>query len=515
MLLLKDKRDPEVGVIEVSQVLECKQLYADGVSKREISLRLGISRNTVRRYLRGAIPGIYSLKSPRRRPVRESIKKRVRELLEQERADRTPRKQRLTGARIHRILRGEGHAVSERTVRTVARAVRRSLEDPLERACLPLAYDPGIDAQVDFFEAEVIDDEEGRVKRHVLVVRPCWSRRCYYYVAPNQTREALLEGLIRAFEYFGGVFRNLWFDNLTPAVKRVLRGRTREKQRAFEVFEGYYGFRAQFCAPGKGNEKGGVEHAVKWTKQEGFAPMPRVRGRSGLQAHLDRMAEEERGRTIRGHERSIGEMWEIEQHHLMPLPAQRFDASFARSAQVNNRCWIQQGTNFYSVPARLVGRRVLLKISAEEIVIYDEREEVARHARLYGRYRMSLKLEHYLPLLARKHRGLDRALPVRQWLDQVSECWPRLLAALRASQGEVPGSQDFIEVLQLCPVHGTEAMTAAVEQALSAGTASLPMVRHFLGLRQEEQQEPVTVISWPGPEVHQGPVRAYMEVLHG
>jgi transcriptional regulator with XRE-family HTH domain len=45
-------------VIEVNQVLECKQLTAEGVSIREVSRRLGVSRNTVRRYFRdaGSIP---------------------------------------------------------------------------------------------------------------------------------------------------------------------------------------------------------------------------------------------------------------------------------------------------------------------------------------------------------------------------------------------------------------------------------------------------------------------------
>ena len=67
----------------------------------------------------------------------------------------------------------------------------------------------------------------------------------------------MLEGLMLAFEWFGGVPRNLWFDNLTPVVRRVLKGRDRELQRSFIAFEAHYGFRGQFCAPGKGNEKGG------------------------------------------------------------------------------------------------------------------------------------------------------------------------------------------------------------------------------------------------------------------
>jgi transposase len=100
--------------------------------------------------------------------------------------------------------------VSERTVREVARELRLELRDVLEHAYLPLEYEPGVDAQVDFFEGVADDRRLGRVKVTLLLVRACFSGACYAYAAPNQTREALFEGLMRAFEHFGGVFRKLW-----------------------------------------------------------------------------------------------------------------------------------------------------------------------------------------------------------------------------------------------------------------------------------------------------------------
>ena len=263
-------------MLEVSQVLECKQLAGQEVPIREISRRLDISRNTVRRYLRGASPGVREEHEPRSRPVLDGVRPRVKAILAKERESATPRKQRLTAARIHRILLDEEHKVSERTVRTVVRELRHEARDPLKHAYLPLAYLPGQDAQVDFMESVVDDIHEGRVKSFVLIVRACHSRRTYRYAAPNQTREALLEGLIQSFEFFGGVFEHMWFDNLTPAVRKVLKGREREMQRAFAVFQAHYGFKAEFCSPGKGNEKGGVENDVKWTRSEVFSPIPTV-----------------------------------------------------------------------------------------------------------------------------------------------------------------------------------------------------------------------------------------------
>jgi transposase len=502
-------------MLDVDQILEIKQLRGQGVSIRRIATQLGLSRNAVRRYLRGAPPGEYRLEKPRRRLVRERIDARVLELLRSERDKAAPRKQRLSASRIHRILMADGMQASERTVRMAVAAARLELRDPLQHAYLPLQYDPGVDAQVDFMEAKVDDVREGRITSDVLIVRLCYSRRRFRYAAPNQTREALFEGLMRAFEFFGGVPRHLWFDNLTPAVKKVLKGRDREMQAKFTAFSSHYGFKAEFCAPGKGNEKGGVERDVRTTQQEVFAPVPSVDGRPGVQAELDSLAVTELTQVVRGHTKSIGELFADERESLLPLPPTRFDAATTRTARVTNSSWVQLGTNFYSAPVHLVGRQVTVKTFAEEVAIFEARVEVARHRRSYGRGKMVLELEHYLPLLQRKHRGLDRAIPMRQWLGQAHPCWLRLLSAMRQARGEVDGSLEFVEVLRLCGIHGAELVTAAVQKALATATTTIAVVRYHLGLQAEANQSEPAILDYPGPVVQQGSVTAYAEVGNG
>ena len=359
------------------------------------------------------------------------------------------------------------------------------------------------------------DIHEGRIKVFVLIVRACHSRRTYRYASPNQTREALLEGLMQAFEFFGGVFEHMWFDNLTPAVRKVLSGRHREVQRGFEVFQAHYGFKAEFCSPGKGNEKGGVENDVKWTRSEVFSPIPTVDGRAGVQERLDALAAAEMNRTVTGCTATIGENWHLEQQHLMPLPTRAFDAATTRSASVSNRSWVQLGRNYYSVPVRLVGSIVVVKIAAETITITYGRVEVAKHARSYGRDKMVLELVHYLPLLERKHRGLDRAVPVQQWLANAGTCWTQLLAALRQREGEVEGSKSFVATLMLTEHYGNDATTSAVKATLLEGPVSLPTIRYHLGCRQEERRPVVGVIEYAGPSVQANSASQYEEVLCG
>ncbi|MFQ5381844.1 MAG: IS21 family transposase [Dehalococcoidia bacterium] len=500
-------------MLEVDQVKECKQLRSKGMGIRAISRKLKIARNTVRDYLRSdRLPGKYQMSAAREQPVRAAIQRRVRELLEEEIRIETPRKQRLTAARIYRILGQEERPGSESTVRQVVRELRLELRDPLKHAYLPLEYEPGVDAQVDFFEGVADDRKLGRVKVHILLVRACYSGRTFAYVAPNQTREALLEGLMQAFEFFGGVFRTIWFDNLTPAVKKVLKGRDRVLQRAFECFQAHYGFEAVFCSPGKGNEKGGVEGKVKYSRHEILSPIPEIDGREDVQQLAQEWMEREPKRTLAGRPRTIGEMWAEEVPNLMPCPELRFEAGRVRSTKVTPRSWVPFGTNFYSAPVEWVGHEVDLRIEAEQVVIRRRNGQVVRHRRRYGRGEMSLELDHYLPLLERKHRGLDRAVPVKRWLEKVPGCWSAFLKALRRRDGEVAGSKAFIDALFLCRVWDTDAVTKAVEQALRHPEVSLGTLRYHLWRHREAETPRPGAIAVEGPTVLECHASAYMSL---
>lgn len=506
-------------MLEVDQVHECRKLSGQGVPIRQIAAQLGVSRNTVRRYLRGAPAGVYQLQSRRIQPVIDQVSGIVRQILKEEKEACVPRKQRITAARIYRILRTEhGYLGSDRSVRNLVREVRGELRDPLSQSYVPLDYEPGEDAQVDFFEAAVDHESRDRSKTFVLLVRPCFSGRVFVYMAPNQTQEALFEGLIRAFVFFGGVFRHLWFDNLTPAVQKVLRGRERKVQETFEKFMAFYGFVAEFCQPACGNEKGGVENNVKFVRSELFTPIPQDRSRSDLQDDADAFMRLEEQRTMRGRDRSIGELWELEKSNLLPLPATAFEVGEIKPCRVSNRCWIAHGTNFYSVPAHLAGQHVQVRLGAEKITVTSRDSIVAVHSRLYGKNQMALELEHYLPLLERKLRAIDRALPMKLWLERRAPGWRQLLVELRRREGEFDGSKGFVDAVKMCGVHGTEVVTEAVTRALRRTIVSIPIVRFELdGLIAASKPAPEKV-EYAGPESRDVSARDYdsmLEMSHG
>lgn len=468
-------------MLQVADIQIIKRLfYGKRWSRRRIARELGMSRRTVNRVLAGKSTGGYQKRKARGRPVTSQIEPVIRGLLEKERSAETPRKQRLTAVRIEKILRKEhGFSGGEASVRRAVARVRVSLCDVPSTAMVPLVYEPGIDGQVDFLEADV-DYPDGRRRLHFLLVRPCYSTRPFVYHAPAENQVAFLEGMEEAFQAFGGVLHRLWFDNLTPAVKRVLDGWMREPTGRFAAFQAHYGFEAAFCSVGKGNEKGGVENGVGYLRRHALSPIPNVSGDEDLAEILAAWMAEEMGRQPAGRSATIGQMWSEETPSLMPLPATPFAGWPTDTRKVSAFSLISYERNLYSVPVELVGQRLMVKLRARTVEIFSQDRMVAEHRRFYGRGHASFNLQHYLPLLERKVRAFDRAAPVVA----ARRSWPpgyeRLLRVLRTCEGEADGTRSFIEVLRLHASHQDTDLHAAVEQTLEHQVPSVALVRSYL-----------------------------------
>jgi transposase len=447
-----------------------------------------MSRQTVGRVLAGESTGSYRQQQRRGRPVTGPFEAIVEDLLKAEQARQTPRKQRLTAKRIEEILRRDhGFTGGEASARRVVARVRAAMGDLLSKAMVPLVYEPGIDGQVDFLEADV-DYPGGRRRCHFLLVRACYSARPFVYHAPAQNQEAVLEGLEQAFQHFGGVFHKLWFDNLTPVVRKVLEGRARKVQPRFAAFQAHYGFESEFCAPGKGNEKGGVENGVGYFRRHVLSPVPKVSGDASLAEQLAAWMIAEEQRQPAGRPMTISKLWVEEAAVLMPLPATSFTAWPTSTRKVSAYSLVQHGRNFYSVPASYVGQRLTLKQRARTVEIYADDRQVAEHQRHYGRDEVAFELEHYLPLLERKTRAFDRAAPIVA----VRKSWPasyeQLLRLLRLREGDADGTRAFIQILKLHSEHRLVDIHAAVERTLTHAAPSLTLVRaHLDGIEREHR----------------------------
>src|SRR5207249_2581224 len=142
--------------------------------------------------------------------------------------------------------------------------------------------------------------------------------RAYYHA----TQQAFLEAHEFAFQFFGGVFRRLRYDNLKSAVKKILRGYQREETERLIAFRSHWGFQTEFCNPARGNEKGGVEGEVGYFRRNHLVPVPRVESLEEWNELLLAGCRADEQRRIAGKPHTVGEAMGIEREHLLPLPAE-------------------------------------------------------------------------------------------------------------------------------------------------------------------------------------------------
>ena len=261
-----------------SRVEQFEQIRRDrereGLSIRELARRHGVHRRAVRQALASPLPPPRRLPEGRPAPKLGPYRPLIDEWL---RADReAPRKQRHTARRIYQRIRAElpGCEVAESTVREYVRQRKRQLGLIHRETFVPQSYAWGSEAQVDWYEAYA-DLGGERQKLQVFSLRSMASGAAFHRAYPRATQQAFLEAHEFAFRYYGGVFHRLRYDNLTSAVKRILRGHQREETARFIAFRSHWGFQAEFCTPAAAHEKGGVEGEAGYFRRNHWARYPR------------------------------------------------------------------------------------------------------------------------------------------------------------------------------------------------------------------------------------------------
>ena len=197
------------------------KVLIEGQSQRKVARDLGISPVTVRKYLAQAVPERRE-KEARPRPVWEKVSKRIEELLGVA-PTWTGKKQRLTATRLHDMLRKEGHNVGVTLVKAGVAEWKRQRRE----VYIPLVYRPSDLAEVDFFEV-VVDEAGQRRKAWLFLLRLMYSWRDFAWLYHRQDQIAFLDGHVRAFAHLDGVPGRIAYDNLRPAVARILVGADRQ-----------------------------------------------------------------------------------------------------------------------------------------------------------------------------------------------------------------------------------------------------------------------------------------------
>jgi len=477
-------------VLKVDQKEQIRRaFFIEGKSIRQIARERHHDRRTVRAAIRDAGPSRYKLTEPRSRPVLGPYVAIIDEWLAKDQL--SPPKQHHTSRRIyHRLVEEHGYTGGESTVRDYVRK-HRARQRPV---FIPLAYEPGEDAQVDFGEAMVI--MKGRpLTVQLFVGRLCFSKIPFLTASPNQQQEALFEGHDKAFDFFGGVPHTVWYDRMSQAVKKALPGHRPEEQEAFIAFRSHYLFESRFCNPREAHEKGLVENLVGYSRRNYMVPVPEVDSFQELNDLLRRRCLAEARRRLRGETQTIGKLWEQERPHLLPLPVHPFPCCRTVPVRPNRLSMVTFQTNRYSVPVEYASGVLLLRAFVDRVEITDGTRVVAIHERCYGREQDILDVFHYLPLLKQRPGAFDHAKPLKMW--KRPAVLDRYLARLRERLSYRAATMEFLRVVELCVTHSLDEVAVAVEQAMTLGSLGAGTVAYLLRANRTPREPAAVLASAP------------------
>jgi len=191
----------------------------EGMGVRALAKRYHVHRRTVRQALMSAVP---PGRKPAARcsPVLDAWKPLIGAWVTADEA--VPKKQRHTGRRVwERLVAEHGAQVGESTVRKYVARLRRELGGGVVCVSVPQVHHPGVEAEVDFAELWVW--LEGTLsKLWLFTMRLSASGRAFHAAFATQAQEAFFEGHVLGLQHLGGVPRRVRYDNLKPAVARIL-----------------------------------------------------------------------------------------------------------------------------------------------------------------------------------------------------------------------------------------------------------------------------------------------------
>ena len=334
-----------------------------------------------------------------------------------------PRKQRHTGKRIYERLSTEPEYAQllEVGLQTVTNYVSRAKKELCKSVydTAILGEHPYGQAQLDFGDVFVYNPNGVMTLYHELILSFPASNAGYVQLCKTENAECLLEAMQRIFEHIGAVPTRILFDNMSAVVTKILPQKQRKLTDIFSRFILHHSFKAEFCNPGKGNEKGSVENKVGYKRRNFFVPMPTVYDLGEFNRDLLKRCDEDMNRLHYRKQKLISELFKEDVAAMLPLPNERFRVSRLVKAKTDKYSFVDFDNNTYSAAPDYYLCNVWLEISAEYVRVLNEKyEEITVHERKYTRETDPMvNWGDYLSAIRRKpnsfkHTAFFKQLPI-------------------------------------------------------------------------------------------------------
>lgn len=411
------------------------------------------------------------------------------------------------------------YEASYSALRRAARRVRKARGVQAKDVAIAVTTLPGERAQVDFGSVgKLLDPATGQLRNaHVFVMVLSHSRMMHAEIVFDQSARTWQQLHVNAFEFFGVVPRIVVPDNLKAAVIRAAFGNGDRHlialNRSYIELARHYGFKVDPTPVYSPEKKGKVEAGVKYVKRNFFDAFESFddidEANRALRIWLDKTANQ---RTHGSTHRVPAALFvEADKPAMLLLPERRFEAIFWHHATVHQDAHVTFQRRLYSVPWRLIGKKVWLKISDHSVLIYADDCRVATHERRglgersthqphLPEYRRDLacrSLPHWL------ERGEKLGEEVREYLAEVEES-DDVLSKLAEIQAIVMHLERF-------PEHR---VLGAVRRARFYGLYSFHELRRVLAKQLDLEPLPTVTVQRYGALTAPRFARNANEILH-
>ncbi len=432
--------------------------FSNGESISEISRNLAIHRKTVRRYINaykekkaqqlqkgifqdGEIindiiePPKYDSSNRKNRKLSDDIITIVKQYLEENRKkkSRGQHKQLLKKLDIHENLRVRGFDVGYTTICNLI----RKLEDKHSEAFIKQNYAPGNICEFDWGEAKIFIAGKLRVVQQA-VFTSAYGNYCYSVLFFKQNEQCFQEAHARFFEYTGGVYRTMVYDNMKIVVRRFVGRTEKEPTEGLLKLTTYYNFGFRFCNVRSGNEKGHVEKSVGYIRQKAFSKRDQFTSLEEANEYLLEVCEQLNRKPQTGNKnKTAQELFAQEKEYLLPSQP-LFESSTLSYLKVDKYSTVTIDRCHYSVPEQFTGKVITAKIYATKIVCFYQDIKICSHERVYSFCDWIIELDHYLKTLSKKPGALLNSVAFLQLRQEY-----KLLLEKHYSNN----SKDFVELL--------------------------------------------------------------------
>ena len=390
----------------------------------------------------------------------------------------------LSAQRIYQDLRAESSfAGSYQSVKRYVHRLRKSDPQLVHR----IEVQPGEEMQVDFGSGPCLVESDGRRRKTwIFRVVLSYSRKAYSQAVLNQTTETFLRCLENAFRHFGGSTLTVNLDNLKAAVLKADWADPELNPKLID-FARHYRTTILPCLPAVPEHKGKVENSIRYVRENGLA----ARQFSSLaELNLALAHWEESVADLRIHgttKRQVAQLYLVERPALQALPDSVFACFQEAPRTVHRDGHVEVEKAFYHVPPEYLRQQVWVRFDSREVRIFSRNTDGSLKQIQFHR-----RLEPGKFTNARGVGGGQGSLQanLNYWLKRASELgpccegWARAVADNRG----IGGMRTLMGLVALVDRHSFAAVNRACERALAKGTWRLRDVRALLEAKEIQTQ---------------------------